>query len=65
MNSVLTYALLGALGFFPYAARSFNIVRNVLDNAVDQECSEFGPSCFPPLVTIYRTALDWCIENGI
>jgi hypothetical protein len=54
----------GALGYFPYAARTFQVLQEVIHTSYDQECHIFAPTCFPPLVTIYRKVIEWRIQNG-
>jgi hypothetical protein len=36
----------------------------VIHTSYDQECHIFAPTCFPPLVTIYRKVIEWRIQNG-
>ena len=58
------FARAGALGYFPYAARTFQVLQEVIQTSYDQECHIFAPTCFPPLVTIYRKVIEWRIQNG-
>jgi hypothetical protein len=57
-------AVAGALGYFPYVARTYQLLQDVIHNTYDQECHIFGPTCFPPLITILRKGLEWRIKNG-